>query len=57
VIRRSCDLALGEAKSCTDRVLDGQPVEVQVRDPRAARELVRELHALGAIAEVMDDSV
>ncbi|MEQ1632207.1 MAG: hypothetical protein ABL997_07520 [Planctomycetota bacterium] len=55
VVRRLAQLDLGVAKSVTDRVLDGEVVDVEVGDTRAAQELAQDLQALGAVAEVVDD--
>ena len=55
VVQRLAQLRLGAAKSVTDRVLDGEVVDVEVDDARAAQELAQELQALGAVAEVVDD--
>ena len=55
VVRRLGQLGLRDAKSVTDRVLDGEVVDVEVDDARAAQELAQELQALGAVAEVVDD--
>jgi ribosomal protein L7/L12 len=54
-IRRASGLDLAESKSCTDRVLEGETVEVKVRDAEAARILAAELQALGALAAVSDN--
>ena len=54
-IHRSAALGLADAKSCTDRVLNGETVDVSVRDANAAREPAQELQALGANADVVDD--
>ena len=54
-IQRSAALGLADAKSCTDRVLNGETVDVSVRDAKAARELAQELQALGADAGVVDN--
>ena len=53
-IRRSSALGLADAKSCTDRVLDGETVDVSVSEVAVARELAEELQALGAVADVVD---
>lgn len=55
VVRRLAQLGLRDAKSVTDRVLDGEVVDVDVGDPRAAQELAQELQALGAVAGIVDD--
>lgn len=55
VVRRLAQLRLGRAKAVTDRVLDGEVVDVEVDDARAAQDLAQELQALGAVAEVVDD--
>lgn len=54
-IQRSAALGLADAKSCTDRVLNGETVDVSVSDARVARELAQELQALGADADVLED--
>ena len=55
VVRRLAQLGLRDAKSVTDRVLDGEVVDVYVGDPRIAQELAQELQALGAVAGIVDD--
>ncbi len=55
VIQRYRGLGLREAKSCTDRVLEGGVVDVKVSDASDAEEMVRELWAAGADAEVAKD--
>lgn len=55
VVRRLAQLGLRDAKSVTDRVLDGVAVDVEVGGPRVAQELVHELRALGALADVVED--
>jgi hypothetical protein len=37
-------------------VLDGEVVDVRVRGVEVARELVRDLEGLGAVASIVDDS-
>ena len=54
-VRRLAQLRLDGAKSVTDRVLDGEIVDVEVGDAVGARELARELQALGVVAEVLDN--
>lgn len=54
-VRRLAQLRLAGAKSVTDRVLDGEIVDVEVGDAGGARELARELQALGVVAEVVDN--
>lgn len=54
-IRRASGLNLAESKSCTDRVLDGETVEINVRDSEAAPMLAAKLNALGAVAEISDE--
>lgn len=54
-IQRSALLGLADAKSCTDRVLGGETVDVNVADASAARELAQELQTLGADAAVVDE--
>lgn len=56
VVRHLAQLHLGVARSVTDRVLDGEVVDVAVGDARAAGELAQELQALGALAEVVEES-
>ena len=51
-IQRYAALDLGDAKSCTDRVLEGETIDVSVSDVQVARELAQELKALGATADV-----
>jgi hypothetical protein len=53
-IQRSSALDLADSKSCTDRVLEGETVDVTVHDVHVARELAQELQALGASADVVD---
>ncbi len=55
VVRRLGQLGLGDAKSITDRVLEGVVIDVEVADPRVAQDLAQELQALGAVADVVDD--
>ncbi len=55
VIRELGGLGLREAKSCTDRVLDGGVVDIKVSNTSDAEEMVRELWAAGADAEVAKD--
>jgi ribosomal protein L7/L12 len=57
VLRRSAGLDLAAAKRLTDRVLDGEVVELRFRDGDAARKCAVELEALGAIAEVVDRTI
>ena len=53
-IQRCSDLGLGGSKSCTDRVLEGETVDVYVHDVHVAKQLTQELQALGAVAAVVD---
>ncbi len=40
-------LGLSEAKACTDRVLDGQQVILQIEDQQAAKQLIKRLESIG----------
>ena len=51
-VRLHTGLNLAAAKSCTDSVLAGEAVTVDVPTPAGALKLVEELTALGAVAEV-----
>lgn len=53
-IRDALDLGLADAKRCTDRVLDGEVVVLDVPSREAAIALAGALHELGADVEVAD---
>ena len=55
VVCRHAQVGLREAKLVTDRVLDGEVVDVEVGALDAAQDLAQELQALGAEAEVVDN--
>ncbi len=53
-IRDALGLGLAEAKQCTNRVLDGEVVVLDLPDREAAIALADALHELGADVEVAD---
>jgi ribosomal protein L7/L12 len=54
-IRQHTGLGLKAAKDCTDALLAGQVVTVEVASPGIATTLIRELDELGASAEIAGD--
>ena len=54
LIRSQGFLGLADSKACTDRLLDGTVIEIDVKDGRAAEALVSELNAIGAVAHICD---
>ena len=48
------DSGLKDAKSCTDRLLEGDVVDVHVK-PDQLEEMLRTLHELGVELELIDD--
>jgi hypothetical protein len=52
LVEASAHLSLSEAKLCTDRLLDGAEVEVELLDAQAAESFAAEATKLGAIVQV-----
>jgi ribosomal protein L7/L12 len=51
LLRSRGELSLGEAKNCTDRLLRGEEVAVEVSSSEEARQLADEASHLGVVVE------
>jgi len=54
-IRAMTDLGLKDSKACTERVLEGEVVELAIDDSEVAVQLARRLDELGAEAQALGD--
>ena len=54
VIHTHTELGLAEAKSCTDRLLEGETVHLPAQEAEEAEQLATDLRALGVLVEVSD---
>lgn len=56
-IRERFGLSLSEAKEVTDRVLDGEPVELLLPQPGDIHGIARKLTTLGAVVDLIDGNL
>lgn len=54
LLRTHAALSLNEAKSITDRVLEGRLVSLELRESHKIHQLARELEAIGAMISVSE---
>jgi len=54
LIRDQSEFGLADSKACTDRLLDGDVVEIPMPSRSAAERLALDLTAIGAVAHAAD---